>query len=87
MEESEENILENVLESDHLLPSSSELSSSEEDTGLLKSSDNDPAAVNKSSKLFKSKREVFILIGLSLIIFSVQSGESIIAPFFAVEVR
>jgi len=38
------------------------------------------------SKLFKSKREVLILIGLSLIIFSFQCGESIIAPFFTLDV-
>ena len=38
------------------------------------------------TKLFKSKRDIFILIGLSLIVFSVTCCESIIAPFFSIEV-
>lgn len=37
-------------------------------------------------KLFKSKREMLILLGLSIAIFSVTCCESILAPFYAPEV-
>jgi len=77
-------------EEDSGLPKeSSSENDSEENTRLPKESpsENDTAiVVIEPSKLFKGKREVFILIGLSLIIFSMQCGESIIAPFFIIEV-
>ena len=38
-------------------------------------------------KLFKSNREMLILLALSLAIFSVTCCESILAPFYAPEVR
>lgn len=38
-------------------------------------------------KLFKSKREMLILLALSIAIFSVTCCESILAPFYAPEVR
>ena len=43
---------------------------------------------NKSSeqKLFKSKREMLVLLAMSLVIFSVTCCESILAPFYAPEV-
>jgi len=63
--------------------SSKELSTS--DDHLKGSSSRNDTTVERS-KLFEGKREVFILIGLALIIFSMQAGESIIASFYTLEV-
>lgn len=41
---------------------------------------------NNDEKLFKSKREMLILLALSLAIFSVTCCESILAPFYEPEV-
>ena len=41
----------------------------------------------KPPKMFKSKREVVILIALSLMVFAATCCESVLAPFFTPEVR
>ena len=45
-----------------------------------------PSTDESDDKLFKSKREMLILLALSLAIFSVTCCESILAPFYAPEV-